>query len=80
METLCTYFVIYIYIYISLGLIYLHVFMLSDTKKRDLRKAYFFSNTFYFIEDLCVINDHLECDRNFKKIYMSESQLKKEKI
>ena len=54
--------------------------MLSDTEKRDLRKAYFFSNTFYFIEDLCVINDHLECDRNFKKIYMSESQLKKEKI
>ena len=54
--------------------------MLSDTKKRDLRKAYFFSNTFYFIEDLCVINDHLGCDRNFKKIYMSESQLKKEKI
>ena len=39
--------------------------LLLDTKKRDLRKARFFSNTFRFIDDLCAINDHLKFNRNF---------------
>ena len=49
-------------------------------KKRDLRnKGCFFSNTFCFIDDLRVIKDHLEFDRNLTDIYLSQSQLKKEK-
>ena len=51
-----------------------------DTKKRDLRKARLFSNTFCFIDDLCAINDHLEFDRNFKNTFPSELQIKKENI
>ena len=53
---------------------------LLDTKKRDLLKARFFSNTFHFIEDLCTIKDHLKFDRNFKNIYPSKLQLKKGNI
>ena len=33
---------------------------LLDMKIRGLYKAYFFSITFCFIDDLCAINDHLE--------------------
>ena len=53
---------------------------LLDTKKRDLHKPLLFSNTFRFIDDLCAINNRLEFDRNFKNIYLSEVQLKKENI
>ena len=35
------------------------------------------STTFGFIDLVCVISDYLELDGNFKKIYLSELQLKK---
>ena len=44
-------------------------------KIRGLYKAYFFSITFCFIDDLCAINDHLEFNRNFKNVYSSKEML-----
>ena len=49
-------------------------------QKRDLQKARLFSDTFGFIADLCTINDHVGFDGNFKNVYLSELQLKKENI
>ena len=46
----------------------------------DLRKARLFSNTFYFIENSCTINNHLEFDRSFRDIYPSGLQLNKGSI
>ena len=37
----------------NLFLYYYENKLLLDTKKRDLLKARFFSNTFHFIDDLC---------------------------
>ena len=48
--------------------------------KKDLRKARLFTNTPSFTVNLWVINNHLEFNRNFKNIYLSELQLKKEEI
>ena len=47
--------------------------MAIHTSKKDLCV----STTFGFIDLLCVISDYLELDGNFKKIYLSELQLKK---
>ena len=35
---------------------------------------------FRFIDKLCATKNHLEFDRNFKSIYLSELQLKNEKM
>ena len=35
---------------------------------------------FRFIDKLCATKNHLEFDRNFKNIYLSELQLKNEKM
>lgn len=51
---------------------------LLDIKKRDQQKAHFFDKLFRFLDDLCVINDHLEFKKNYKDIYPSEIELKKE--
>ena len=63
--------------------LFLHYFenkWLLNIKIRDLHKSRLFSNMFRFIDNLCVISDHLEFDRNFKNIYPTELQLKKENI
>ena len=65
---------------VNLFLYYYEKKWLLGTKKGDVRKLRLFSNTFRFIDDLCVINDHLEFDRNFKNIYSSELRLNKENI
>lgn len=39
-----------------------------------------FINMFRFIDKLCATKNHLEFDRNFKSIYLSELQLKNEKM
>ena len=56
--------------------------MVLDTKrytKSDLHKERLY-DTFPFIDDLCDIYDHVGFDRNFKNIYPSELQLRKENI
>ena len=62
--------------------IYFHIIMKVNgyyiLQNRDLREAHLFSNTFRFIGNLCTINICLEFDKNFKNIYSSESELKKE--
>ena len=42
-----------------------------DIKKREFQKARLFSNLFWFIVDMCAINDHLESIRAIK-IYESK--------
>ena len=54
--------------------------LLLNTRRKDLRKARLFSNTFCFIDNLCAISIYLELDRNLKNVYPSELQLKKENI
>ena len=53
---------------------------LVGTKKKHLQNVHLFSNLFRFIDDLCVIKYHLYFEKNFKDIYPSELQLKKEII
>ena len=62
--------------YANLFLYYYQNEWLLDTKKRDLRKARLFRNTFRLIDNFCVINYHLE----FTSIYSSELQLEKKNI
>ena len=40
---------------------------LLDIKKRNLRKARLFNNTFRYIDNLCTINDHLKFDNSKRK-------------
>lgn len=54
--------------------------LLLNTIKRDLQKACLFSNIFHFINSLCDINNHLVLYKNFKDIYPSQPELKKESI
>ena len=64
--------------------IYFHIIMKGNgyyiLQNRDLREARLFSNTFRFIDDFCTINICLEFVKNFKNIYSSEPELKKENI
>ena len=45
-----------------------------------LSKVCLFNNACRFIYNFCVINDHLEFDRNFKNKYPSELQIEMENI
>ena len=51
-----------------------------NLKKSNLNKAHRFTNTFYFIDDLCAINDNDLFEKYFKEIYPEELKLKKENI
>ena len=55
-------------------------YVLRFPTTRESRIARLFSNTFHFIDDLCVINDFLELEGNFKNIYPSELQVNKKNI
>lgn len=48
--------------------------------KIDLQKAHLDRKLFRFMEDLYAISDHLAFDKNYKDIYPSEPELKKESI
>ena len=49
-------------------------------KKVDLRRATQFAKVFCFIDDLLVLNDNLEFEKNYHEIYPPELELKKENI
>lgn len=51
-----------------------------NLKKSNLNKARRFTNTFYFIDDLCAINDNDLFEKYFKEIYPEELKLKRENI
>ena len=46
--------------------------------KTDIRRARGFANILRFINDLTVLNDGGEFERNFREIYHPELKLKKE--
>lgn len=45
-----------------------------------MNKALRFTNKFYFIDDLCAINDNNLFEKYFREIYPEELKLKKENI
>ena len=64
----------------NLFLYYYEIKWLWDHKKRTLQKGHLFGILLCFKEDLCVIKDHLKCERNCKDIYPSQLELRKESI